>query len=293
MSALPADRALFDEAQPPAPSLYNPRGPRAPVAWYGGKYYYADWIIAHFPRHRLYVEPFGGAGNVLLQKHPSDAEIYNDLDGRIVNFFRVLRDRGQFEEFVRLCSLTPYSREQFVEVVEEPEPEEPVRRAWWFFVRCRQSIGGLGMSRLGPKSWAVGTRTRRGMAEGVSKFLSAVEGLESVAERFRRVMIESRPAVELIRKLDKPDVLFYCDPPYVPETRHGEVARTYRVEMSIDEHAELLAALRACTAKVILSGYPSELYAGALAGWRTAELPVKAQMSNSGQARVEVLWMNF
>ncbi len=279
---------------PPSPSGYfDPDGPSAPVAWYGGKAYYAKWIIEHFPPHRVFVEPFGGAANVLLRKRPSEVEIYNDLDGRIVNFFRVLRDRGLFEEFERLVTLTPYSREEYRGLVDEPEPQDPVQRAWWFFVRARQTVGGLGMSKLSPNGWAMSTRTRRHMAEPVSKYLSAIDGLEAVAQRFRTVAIESLPALDLIRKYNAPDVLLYCDPPYMPQTRFGSKAKTYGKEMVEEDHAALLQALKGFEGKVILSGYPCELYDEVLKGWSKQTLEVKAQMANSGQTRLEVLWMNY
>jgi DNA adenine methylase len=70
--------------------------------------------------HRVYIEPFGGAANVLLRKRKSEVEVYNDLDSRIVNFFRVLRDEAKFAEFQRMCSLTPYAREEFVELIRIP-----------------------------------------------------------------------------------------------------------------------------------------------------------------------------
>jgi DNA adenine methylase len=275
------------------PLYINKSGPKAPVAWYGGKWYYADWIISHFPHHRVYIEPFGGSASVLLRKHPSNVEVYNDLDGRIVNFFRVLRDKQQFEELVRLSTLTPYSREEFANLANQSEPVEPVEKAWWFFVRCRQSIGGLGMSNLGPASWAVSLRTRRNMAEPVSKYLSAIDGLQDVSERLRTVLIENIPAIDLVRKHGAEDVLFYCDPPYLPETRHGQKAATYGVEMTYEEHEELLNTLNECKGKVVLSGYPSDLYNAKLSNWRKEEKSGKAHLANSGQKRTEVIWMNW
>lgn len=284
-------KSLFADAAPA--DYYNAKAPPAPVAWYGGKAYYAEWIIDAFPHHRVYLEPFGGAGNVLLRKHPSAVEVYNDLDGRIVNLFSVLRDREQFAELVRLATLTPYSREAFGELALAPEPADPVEKAWWFFVRCRQAIGGLGMGELYPKSWAISLRTRRQMAESVSKYLSAIDGLEQVAERLRTVAIEDRPAVEVVRKFDAPDALIYCDPPYVPETRYGGKAATYGKEMSFDDHIELLDALLACQAKVIISGYPCALYDEKLAGWRKLEMAATSHLVNSGEARTEVMWLNW
>lgn len=273
----------------------------APFPWYGGKAYYADWLIERFPRHRVYIEPFGGAANVLLRKSASPVEVFNDLDARVVGFFRVLRDRSGFEELVRRLHLTPYARAAFEEVLAEGDDgdagDDDVARAAAFFVRCRQSIGGLGMSKLYPSHWAMSLRTRRAMAEPVSKYLSAIEGLEEVATRFRSVAVERLPAVELIRKYDPPraddDVFFYCDPPYVPATRHGGRASTYGAEMSLEEHEGLLDAVLAVNAKVMLSGYAHPLYDRRLGAWRREELQVKTHLTNSGEARTEVIWCNY
>ncbi len=285
---------LFGAAAPPrAVPFYQEGAPSAPFGWYGGKAYYAEWVLGHFPEHRVYVEPFGGAANVLLRKRRSDVEVFNDLDSRLINFFRVLRDRRQFDELVRLSTLTPYSREEFTTLVEMPEPADPVESAWWFFVRCRQALGGAGMKKLYPCHWAASTRTRRSMAEPVSKYLSSIDGLQDIAERFRSVMIDCLPATELIQKYDAEDVLFYCDPPYVPDTRNNYKVNQYGKDMTLEDHVVLLDALLACRGKVLLSGYDSELYAEKLSKWSRAETTGKAHMSNSGETRVEVLWMNW
>ncbi|ARN56795.1 DNA adenine methylase [Sedimentisphaera salicampi] len=265
---------------------------RAPFAWYGGKYYYSQWILENFPEHRIFIEPFGGAGNILLNKIESEVEIFNDLDSRITNFYYVLREKELFAELERRLALTPYSREVFEKVIAEPEPEEPVHRAYNFFIKCRQSMGGTGMSKLSPASWVMSLRTRRKMAEPVSKYLSTIEGLEPIAERFRSVVIENLDAVKLITKYDREDSLIYCDPPYLPETRNQNT-NTYGFEMSVEEHTQLLEKLRECRGKVILSGYNSKLYTEKLSNWRKDELETKSYMKNSGQARTEVLWMNF
>ncbi|MDZ4754302.1 MAG: DNA adenine methylase [Phycisphaerae bacterium] len=288
---LDLEQSLFGEEQPT--NYFVASAPRAPVAWYGGKAYYAEWIISKFPRHRVYIEPFGGAANVLLRKRPSDVEVFNDLDDRIVNFFRVVRDPRSLAELERRAYLTPYSRSEFVALVDAPEPAESVDRAWWFFVRCRQAIGGLGMSKLYAASWAMSTRTRRHMPEPVSKYLSAIEGLTEVAERFRTVAIECLPAIQLIEKYDAADVFFYCDPPYVPETRHGGAASTYGKEMSFEDHEALLTTLVQCKGRVMVSGYPSDLYERMLAGWTRESCTATAHLTNSGEEREEVIWMKL
>lgn len=282
---------LFDEI-PVEPNQYK-KGPKAPFPWYGGKFYYAEWIIQHFCEHRVFIEPFGGAANILLNKAESEVEIFNDLDNRVVTFFGVIREKKKFDELIKLLNLTPYSRKEFEDAIKNDKHEDPVKKAWRFFVMCRQSIGGLGMSKLTTSSWAMSLRTRRSMAEPVSKYLSAIEGLQEIAERFRSVAIENMDATKLIKKYDCEDGLIYCDPPYLPETRHGENANTYAHEMSFEDHEALLDTLIDCKAHIVISGYHSTLYDKQLRGWRTDVVEGKAHMANSGQLRKEVLWMNW
>lgn len=277
----------------PTDGWFNSKGPDAPIAWYGGKSLLAGWIIDQFPQHRVYVEPYIGMANVLLKKVRSEVEVCNDLDGRVTNFFQVIRDPAGLAELKRLAELTPYSREAFGELCDQIEPQGPIERAYWFFVRCRQARGGIGMSAITKNAWATSTRTRRGMPEPISKYLSAIDGLDKVADRFRHVIIEHQHAIDVINKYDGPDVLIYCDPPYLAETRNGGKAETYAAEMTTEDHKALLEALRACKARVVLSGYPSTLYDQSLEGWRRIERPMHVQLSNSGGMRTEVLWLNF
>jgi DNA adenine methylase len=174
-----------------APLTGSRKGLKSPIAWYGGKAYYAEWLIERFPDHRVYVEPFGGAANVLLRKPRSEVEVYNDVDDRVVNLFRVVRDPEQLERLRLLLALTPYARAEFADLLELPPTDDPVEKARRFFAICRQARGGLGMSKLSRNAWATSKRTRRDMAEPVSKYLSAIEGLADVAARFRTVLIES------------------------------------------------------------------------------------------------------
>ena len=263
----------------------------APFPIYGGKHYYADQIIAAFPEHRVYIEPFAGAANVLLRKPHAEAEILNDLDGEIVNFFRVLQDEASITRLRRMLDLTPHAREVFEQAVDEPVSDDPVERAHRFFVVARQARGGLGTGNVTKSSFSVSTRKRNAMAENVSKWLTAVDGLGDVAARLKTIEIEHLPAIELIRKYDASDAMFYCDPPYLPETRNGGKADTYRHEMSLPDHVELLTVIRACKGQVVLSGYPSALYDERLVGWRKVCMEARSHVANSGEARTEVLWI--
>jgi DNA adenine methylase len=260
---------------------------RPPVKWHGGKHYLCHRIINLFPPHHTYLETFGGAASVLLNKPPAEVEVYNDLDQRITRLFRVLRDHG--EEFRRLLTLTPYSGAEF-ERAKEPVADE-VEQARRDFVRWRMSLGGRGDS----FSFTL-HRVRRHMADVVSGYLSAIdEELPRIIDRLRRVQITARPALEAIRSWDGADTLVYCDPPYVPETRHEGSRAVYNVEMAATDHRELAAVLRACRAKVVLSGYPSPLYEELYAGWRTVKFDI-ANHAAGGRKKArkrETLWLNW
>jgi DNA adenine methylase len=260
---------------------------RPPVKWHGGKFYLRHRIIEQFPRHHTYVEPFGGAASVLLNKPPSPVEVYNDLDQRITRLFRVLRDQGQ--EFQRRLGLTPYSEIEFDEA--ENDVADEIEQARRDFVRWRLSLGGRGDS----FSFTL-HRVRRSMADVVSGYLSMIdEQLPLIVERLRRVEILSRRALDVIRVWDKVDTLHYCDPPYVPETRHEGSRSIYGCEMTEEDHRELARVLKECKGNVVLSGYPSGLYDELYGDWRTVkfDMPNHAAGGRSKARKAETLWMNW
>lgn len=260
---------------------------RPPVKWHGGKHYLARRIVGYFPEHHTYLEPFGGAASVLLNKAPSMVEVYNDLDERVTRLFRVLRDHGQ--EFRRRLSLTPYSEIEFHEAAAPSDDEiEQARRD---FVRWRLSLGGRGDS----FSFTL-HRVRRRMADVVSGYLSAIdEQLPLIVERLRTVEILRRPAIEVIQKWDSPQTLIYCDPPYVPSTRQQNSREVYGREMSEEDHEELASVLSKCRSRVVLSGYPSRLYDKLYSAWKRAEFDI-ANHAAGGRRKErerECLWMNY
>jgi DNA adenine methylase len=259
---------------------------RPPVKWHGGKFYLCQPIIEQFPTHQTYVEPFGGAASVLLNKPPAVVEVYNDLDQRITRLFRVLRDHGQ--ELRRRLTLTPYSEIEFDHAQETTIDEiEQARRD---FVRLRLSLGGRGQS----FSFTL-HRVRRGMADVVSGYLSTIdEQLPLIVQRLRSVEIVNRPALEVIRTWDSKDSLFYCDPPYVHSTRHESSRDVYGVEMTEQEHRELASVLCECRGKVVLSGYPSDLYDELYQGWKTVVFDIAnhAAGGRSKARKQETIWMN-
>ncbi|MCC5620655.1 DNA adenine methylase [Nostoc sp. CHAB 5715] len=158
--------------------------------WYGGKYSHLDWLLPLLSKTTHYCEPFGGSAAVLLNREPSPVETYNDIDGQVVNFFRVLRD--QKDQLIKAIGLTPFSREEFrIAIAKEEESLSDLERARRFFVRARQVRTGLAQT-ASVGRWAHCKLTSRaGMAGAVSRWLGSVEDLPEIVQRLLRVQIEN------------------------------------------------------------------------------------------------------
>ncbi len=264
--------------------------PTRPVLrWYGGKWKLAPKIIALFPPHRIYTEAYGGAASVLLRKARSYAEVYNDLDGEVVNLFRILRDDALAARLVQQLELTAFAREEWKACYEPCE--EPVERARRLIVLSYMGFGSNAQS-----GYITGFRanSNRIGTTPAADWRNYPDCLVHVIERWRGVIVENRPAVDVLTKHDGLDTLHYVDPPYVMETRwrgdpSGRERRGYRVEMTDGDHVALLAVLRGLRGGVILSGYTHPLYDDALADWRRIELSAYA---DGARPRTEVLWIN-
>jgi len=259
---------------------------RPPVKWHGGKHYLAKRIIKCFPKHRVYLEPFGGAASVLLNKPAVEVEAYNDLDLRITRLFRVLQTQGA--EFGSRVCFVPYSQKEFEDAVTYPQDATDLDRAVCDFIRWRQSFGGKG------KTWSCTTsRARGGMAGDVNAWWTAIDELPEITERLKRVQILHQPAIQAIQKFDAPDTLIYCDPPYLHETRDANSRDVYGVEMTEDDHCNLAAALNACQGSVVLSGYPSALYEELFFSWKRVDFDIANHAAGGRQKtrKTEVLWI--
>lgn len=246
----------------------------------GAKWGLASTIVSMMPRHRSYLEPFFGSGAVLFNKPPSAIETVNDLDGDITNFFKVLRERT--EDLIRAISLTPYSRDVFDDAHENRGTDD-FERAYRFAIRSQMGHGFKTFQKTGFKI-DVYARER---SYCVDTWNDMPSRLAEAADRLKKVQIENRPAVEVIRKFNHDNVLIYADPPYLMHTRGG---KQYRCEMGENEHVELLGALRDHKGYVILSGYPSEMYDRELNGWHKV---TKRSYNQNADARTEVLWTNY
>lgn len=247
------------------------------IRYHGGKWMLAPWIISHFPSHRIYVEPFGGGGSVLLRKPRCYSEIYNDIDAEIVNLFLIVRDSG--EELRKKLSLTPFARDEF-EAAYLPT-EDPLELARRTVVRAFQGFGTNAHSQITgfrPGSHRAGTTPAH-------DWMHFPDALPAIIERLRGVVIENRDAIGCIRQHDGHDTLFYVDPPYVHDTR-GKTR--YRYEMNEEEHRELASVLHEVKGAVVVSGYDSPLYQSLYNDFHKVE---RQAFADGARRRVECLWI--
>ena len=266
--------------------------PRRPVVRYhGGKWRLAPWIIAHFPPHRIYVEPFGGAASVLMRKPRAYAEVYNDQWGHIVDVFRVLRDPALASDLRRRIELTPFARRDFEAISDEALAQESsvVERARLTIYRSSAGFGSGSVN----GALAAGFRascTRRGTIPA-HDWASYPGHIPAFVDRLRGVVIENRPAVDVIKAHDSPDTVIYGDPPYPYSTRNMNRGNArYAYEMSDDDHRDLAAVLTQVKGMVVLSGYGCDLYDQELyPDWKRVE---KDTYADSARKRTEVLWLN-
>lgn len=276
---------------------------RSPIFWFGGKGKMTAKllpILTAIP-HTRYVEPFGGGASILMNKPPVDVETYNDLDNALYDFFTVLADPDLFPQFVRRVRLLPYSRQLYDHArgTWRDEPDKVKRVALWFVV-ARMSFGGRFESGWG----ASVTFSSRNRAATISRWQTALANLPRVHKRLQRVQIENADFISVLERYDTTETLFYCDPPYVTETRS---AGGYTHEMDSGQHKALVDALLNIKGYAVLSGYAHPVY-DALSGngwqridWQTACSAVgrtrNSNLQGDGaalkhQSRVESVWIS-
>lgn len=262
--------------------------PRRPlIRYHGGKWMLAPWIIEHFGPHHTYVEPFGGGGSVLLRKPRCYAEVYNDLDDEVVNLFTVARDRG--EELRRALELTPFSRVEFN--LSYKRATNPLERARRMVVRSCQGFGSAAA--CGEKTGFRSTSSRSGTTPAMD-WMNYPAALESVVRRLQGVVIENRDALACMAHHDKVSTLHYVDPPYTHSTRstkvrHTRTGKSYKHEMSDQQHEELAEFLQTLVGAVVISGYASPLYERLYRDWRRVD---RLAMADGARPRIESLWLN-
>lgn len=265
---------------------------RPALRYFGGKWMLAPWLISLFPEHRLYVEPFGGGASVLLRKPRSNAEVYNDLDGDVVNLFRVLRNPDSALELMRQVELTPFAREEF-EAAAVRDIDDPVERARRTVARSFMGFGSNALS-----THHTGFRSRRHTERGnnaARDWSNWPAAVPAMVERLRGVVIEREEALDIIRSHDSADALFYVDPPYPHSTVSGirwpseATARGYRHTLSDEDHRELGAVLHRIQGAAIVSGYRCDLYDEVFGDWKRLDRGARA---DGGRHRKESVWLN-
>lgn len=255
---------------------------RPPLRYHGGKWKIAQWVIRHFPPHKVYLEPCGGGASVLLRKPRVPTEIYNDLDAEVVNFFRVLRDEEAAQRLSDALCLTPYARDEYDGCY--AKSADPIEAARHLVAR---SFMGMSSKGIWQKSGFDARVNDDGFVARVNSLRAMPEVVLQCAERLRGVVIEHGDGVKLLSRFDRPDCLIYIDPPYLPETRTVSI---YAHDMSRPGHLRLLEVIRSLRqAMIIVSGYPSELYDNMLPGWQRI---TREAVADTGAARVEALWLN-
>jgi DNA adenine methylase len=265
---------------------------RPALRYHGGKWKLARWIQLFFPPHRIYIESFGGGASVLLRKPRTYAEVYNDLDGEVVNVFRVLRDHGPaLQELLRL---TPFSRAEFdLSYQATEDPLEQARRT------ISRSFMGFGSAAATGERSGFRANSNRSGTTPAHDWANLAEAVPELIERLRGVVIENRDAIQVAMHHDAPDALHYFDPPYVHSTRSEKMRGTanagrasgkaYRYEMDDDGHRAFALAAHGLEGMVVISGYPCALYEELFGGWQRFE---RAAFADGARARTEVLWLN-
>lgn len=271
----------------PPPSWCGPV--KAPFPYFGGKNLIARWIASQLPPHTVYVEPFAGSAAVLFAKRVSSHEVLNDVNGNIVCFFRVLRDRPA--ELVRACSLSPYARDEFAvcDVNDQSIDELERARRWWVTVNQ-----GFNKTARPGNGWSASVACGAGEAKSV---VNRVDRMMAAAQRLAGVIIENRDALETIDAYGcEPDAVLYLDPPYVRASRADHGAQYAHEFDTDDEHRALAARLLASPSAVILSGYHSDLYDELYGDWFTTSRTSTRRSGNRSSAEhpesTEVLWSN-
>jgi DNA adenine methylase len=255
---------------------------------HGGKFYLAKWIISLFPESHtemVYVEPYCGGANVLLNKPKGGTEVINDLDLGVVQIYRALRDEPK--EFVRRLNLCKYSQDTFERALARSQFEDYIDHAVNEFIVRRMSRGGLR------KKFAWSERLRGGQPGDVNAWKTALKGLPELAERLKSVYIFNRDAAEVIQAFNNKNTLLYCDPPYLHETRVSKTV--YSSEMTTDDHIQLAHLLNNFEGKALISGYMSPLYNRLYKNWNVEKKSIANHSSQqrSKQKKVEVVWKNF
>lgn len=247
----------------------------------GSKWNLAPKLLTLIPKHHTYLEPFFGSGALFFSKAPSSIETINDMDNNVVNLFSCIRNDP--ERLARMVMAVPYSRYQY-EQSYKAECDDPYENALQFLIKCWQGYGFRTNGYM--VGWKNDVQGRESMY-ALWNWYRLPEIVVDTAERLRKVQIENRPALEVMGRYDFENVFMYLDPPYVLDTRTG---KQYLHEMTDRDHVDLLDFCIRSKAKIMISGYESDLYNNMLQGWHKRQFDSCAEM---GLKRKETVWFNY
>ncbi|MFL5763554.1 MAG: DNA adenine methylase [Bacteroidia bacterium] len=217
---------------------------KTPITYYGGKQSLLKYLLPLIPDHQIYCEPFFGGGALFFAKPKSEVEVINDLNGEVINFFKVLKNK--FSELQKEIRVTLHSRDLYkkaMAIYKKPKAYTDVQRAWALWTATNQGFAGL----IG--SWGFGKTNskEKAVANKRDDFTRAYE------DRLKTVQIESNNALKVIARCDSKDTFIYADPPYIGSDM-GHYAG-----YSESDYKDLLNALAKGKSKFLLSSYPSPI----------------------------------
>ncbi|EKR89746.1 D12 class N6 adenine-specific DNA methyltransferase [Leptospira santarosai str. CBC379] len=257
-----------------------------PVLKYnGGKWILGPWIRSFFPDHDTFVEGFGGGGSITIQKERATREFYFDIDSEVANFMWVISHRDSAKELIRRIYWTPYAREIHAWAVSETISTDPIDRALKFYCKCwmdRNYVRGKSFRLYGNMDSSGGHLP--------ASLWANVRNLYQIAKRLRGVTVECKPYIQIASSLDSLTTLHYLDPPYLGSVRGSGELYIHEMKSAL-AHARLLKFILKLKGMIIISGYPSGLYARMLEtqGWK---MVTKATRDNQRRERIEALWLN-
>lgn len=252
---------------------------------FGSKARVAPLLLQLVPTDaRIWIEVFAGTAAMTLAKTPHRVEHINDLNGGVVNLFRVLRDADARDRLCEAIEMTPWAQQELIDCQYDTYHSDPVEHARRFLVASWQTIGGKQQAGTGwriqrDESWPMGTWRR------------IPDRIRSAAQRLKEVYIHRRHCFDMVDNFrDREDALFFLDPPYPLSLTGTHRQQVYEYDMSEQEHWQLAMLLRRVRGKVILTMAQGSVYDTALGDWRTLLLPVRG-MRNT--VKNEVVFLNF
>ena len=211
------------------------------VPYLGGKYFLLDKLLPMIPPHHAYVEVFGGGASLLLNKRPSPVEVYNDVDGELVNLFMVVRDHPG--EFVRSVASLPYSRElyeRWQRAIKRGQLKgNKIERAARFYYLLRSSFYGHV-----EKGWRFTVKSSE-----ANRQYNCVGEIADIAKRLQKVYLDNLNFTRCLKNWDRPDTFFFLDPPYVDSVKYRSGIPAFTVK----DHAALAEATRHLQGKWLLT----------------------------------------